>query len=89
MSSFSVAGIIIDVAALLLLAFFVLLYFAYDRDLTRCKEMPSTFCYTISCPCDDPKQGPCFGYAKRPSGDGNWYCSSAPYTKVNDDGKKV
>lgn len=64
-------------------------------ELEQCETKQSRFCYSIQCPCDiicqqsnsnctsDP---PCFGYAKMPSGDGNWYCSSAPFTKVDDNG---
>lgn len=50
----------------------------------------SKFCYTISCPCDNPTEGPCKGYAKRPGDQaGSWYCSSSPNTLVDNNGKPL
>ena len=60
----------------------------YNKEEWYTKE--SKFCYTISCPCDNPTEGPCKGYAKRPGDQaGSWYCSSSPNTLVDNNGKPL
>lgn len=67
--------------------------YQYNHELTICETRQSPFCYTIFCPCDnpegEPKQPPCFGYAKMPAGDNQWYCSNAPNTLVDNNGNII
>lgn len=89
-NSVSVAGIIVNVILLLIIIVLVIMGVMYNNNLHHCETQPSTFCYTIHCPCDgDAPPAPCFGYAKRSAGSGKWYCSNAPLTIVDDQGKAV
>lgn len=95
-----VGGIIINVVMIVIIIFIIIYGIVFPAtELETCETKQSRFCYTIQCPCDitnpqsnTPEQNsqpPCFGYAKMPSEDGNWYCSSAPYTKVDNAGNII
>lgn len=90
----SVPGIIIDVLMAILIIIVIIIGVSYNGQLKECETKQSTFCHTIQCPCDSTPsskaQGPCFGYAKQPAGKpGQWYCSNAPLTAVDDSGNPV
>ena len=86
----SVIGIVINVIMLIVIALIVAFGFFYNADLTQCENNQSIFCHTIQCPCDDQSSGPCFGYAKMPAGTpGQWYCSNAPLSIVDNNGNLV
>lgn len=75
-----------------LLAFLVAMsvqIYLFRRSFNNCTQRESDYCYTIHCPVDNPKQGPCFGFASRKLEDGNYYCSTSPRVKVDKDGKPV
>jgi hypothetical protein len=63
------------------------------QDLNNCIKNQSPLCYNISCPCDntdpDSPSLPCKGYSKKKYADGQWICSNAPRTVVDNTGKKV
>ena len=62
----------------------------YNNDLNSCKVQQSPFCYTIQCPCDTQSEGPCFGYAIMPGPkEGQYYCSNAPLTLVDNNGNII
>lgn len=84
MSKTIVGGIFINVVMVVIIILIIIYGILFPAtELEQCETRQSRFCYTIQCPCDDSQIAPCFGYAKMPSEDGNWYCSSAPYTKVD------
>lgn len=86
----SVTGIVINVLMALVIFFLVAIGLNFSTMLRICETKQSPFCYTIHCPCDDPGQGPCKGYAKQPAETpGQWYCSSAPLTAVDNAGNPV
>lgn len=83
----SIAGLIIIVVIIIAIIIVAIQGFTYQSTLNTCETEQSLFCYTITCPCDDDSQGPCFGYAKRPAEtDGQWYCANAPRTAVDNNG---
>ena len=85
----SAVGIIINLVVLIIIIIVLIVALSYRGELDRCEANPSPLCYTIACPCDDPSQAPCFGYAKRPGPadqPGTWYCSNASQTLVNASG---
>lgn len=85
----SAIGIIINVVLLIIIIIVLIIALSYRRELELCESLPSPLCYNITCPCDDPTQGPCNGNAKRPGPadrPGTWYCSSAPQTLVDNNG---
>lgn len=87
MSKTIVAGILINVIMVIIIICIIIFGVVVGlNDLKQCETEQSPFCYTIQCPADLSSSTPCGGYAKRPSGDGNWYCSNAPFVKVDDDG---
>ncbi len=59
----------------------------YRREVMKCSTRESDYCYTIHCPVDDPKAGPCFGFATRKhvdtKGSTVYYCSNAPGVAVD------
>lgn len=93
-----IGGIIINVIMIVIIICIVIYGIIIpSNELTLCETEQSVFCYTIQCPCDitndnlyvptDNSEPPCFGYAKMPADDqGNWYCSSAPRTKIDSKG---
>jgi hypothetical protein len=90
----SITGIVINIVMVIIIISLIIVGVMFNRDLHTCETQQSTFCYTIQCPCDSPPntQGPppCFGYAKMPAGNpGQWYCSNAPLTVVDDSGNIV
>ena len=90
----SVTGIVINVIMVLIIAVLIAIGLNFNNELRTCETRQSPFCYTIHCPCDAPPGGqagpPCFGYAKMPAEKpGQWYCSSAPLTAVDDNGNIV
>jgi len=90
----SVTGIVINSIMLLIILFLLVLGLNYQSLLHACQTTQSPFCYLIHCPCDVPPgtkpQAPCFGYAKKPAGNpGEWNCSNAPFTVVNNNGDIV
>lgn len=85
----SIAGIIVNIIMALIIIGLVIFGIVHNRELAICENTQSTFCYTIQCPCDVVQAGPCFGYAKMPAGDNQWYCSNAYLTKVNNAGVPV
>lgn len=85
----SAAGIIINVVMAVVIIVLIVLAVIYSNSLKKCENKQSPFCYSIHCPCDDGKVGPCFGYAKMPLGPGKWACSNAPLTTVNDKGEII
>jgi hypothetical protein len=88
----SITGIIINVIMLIIIVFLVVIGFMFNNQLTICETKQSTFCYTIQCPCDIPNQNnpPCFGYAKMPAETpGQWYCSNAPLSIVDNNGNLI
>lgn len=86
----SVTGIVINVIMVLLILSLIIIGVTYSNDLKTCETKQSSFCYTIHCPCDDQTEGPCFGYTKMPADNpGQWYCSNAPLTIVDDSGNIV
>ena len=99
MGNVSITGIIINVILVVVIILLLVLGFSYNSALSTCLNFESPYCYTLQCPCDNnvpvppapaPKAGPCFGFAKRPGPrEGTWYCSSAIYTLVDDDGNRV
>ena len=83
----SVGGIIINIIMVLIIVGLIIVGVVFNGELKTCENSQSTFCYTIQCPCDDISSGPCFGYAKSPGPQsGQWYCSNAPLTLVDDNG---
>ena len=83
----SIAGIIINIIMLLIIIGLIITGVVFNGEAKTCENSQSPFCYTITCPCDNTTQGPCFGYAKSPGPQsGQWYCSNAPLTLVDDDG---
>lgn len=86
----SITGIVINVIMVLIIIALVIAGFIYNQDLQICENKQSPFCYTIQCPCDQQSQAPCFGYAKMPASQpGQWYCSNAPLTAVDNNGNIV
>lgn len=86
----SVTGIVINIIMVILIAITAIFGFSYNSELRTCETKQSTFCHVIQCQCDDQSQAPCFGYAKQPAEkEGQWYCSNAPRTAVDDNGKIV
>lgn len=92
----SATGIIINIFMVIIILVLVGLGLRYSNELHICETKQSTFCYTIQCPCDNPggtpsnNPPPCFGYAKMPAETpGQWYCSNAPLTLVDDNGNLV
>jgi len=90
----SVTGIIINIIMIIIIIILVVIGFVFNAQLTTCETRQSPFCYTIQCPCDITTGGqtepPCFGYAKMPAGQpGQWYCSNAPLTIVDNNGNIV
>lgn len=66
----------------------------YRAEFNLCKTKQSPMCYQMRCPCDSTVQtgyqAPCFGYAKMPGpSSGQWYCSNAVKTLVNDQGEQI
>lgn len=88
----SITGIVINVIVLILIIGLIITGIMFNNVLHECETEQSTFCYTIQCPCDSPQQNnpPCFGYAKRPGKkEGQWYCSNAPLTAVDNNGNII
>lgn len=90
----SITGIVINVIMIIIIAVLVVLGLMFNNEVHTCETKQSPFCYTIQCPCDNPtggqQQPPCFGYAKMPAGkEGQWYCSNAPLTIVDNNGNIV
>lgn len=87
--SVSIVGIILCVVIVIVIIIVLIVALAHRSELNKCEANPNHLCYTIACPCDDPSQGPCHGFAKRPGPEdkpGTWYCSNTPVTLVNNDG---
>lgn len=89
----SVGGIIINIIMVIIILVLLVFGFRFSNELHTCETKQSTFCYTIQCPCDNPggeqssAPPPCFGYAKMPAEKpGQWYCSNAPLSIVDDNG---
>jgi hypothetical protein len=92
--AFSVIGFIINGVMLVLIAIIIIIGVSFNSTLKTCETSQSYFCLTMQCPCDSSGVGvaepPCFGYAKRPAEkDGQWYCSNAPLTVVDNSGNIV
>ena len=86
----SIAGIIINAIMLVIIVILIILGVVFNSELNICQTEQSTFCYVVQCPCDSQSQPPCFGYAKRPGKQpGQWYCSNAPITAVDNDGNII
>lgn len=90
----SIAGIIINIIMVIIILVLIALGIGYSSDLNICETKQSPFCYTIHCPCDTDAQGksqpPCFGYAKMPAEkEGEWYCSNAQLSAVDNNGNLV
>lgn len=90
----SVTGIVINVIMVIIIIFLVIIGFMFNNVLTTCETKQSPFCYIIQCPCDNlpnnQQSPPCFGYAKMPAGTpGQWYCSNAPLTIVDNNGNII
>ncbi len=68
--------------------------FYYRQHLNKCKERESDYCYTIHCPVDDTKSGPCFGFAVKKDtsnkdGKVSYFCSNMPDVAVDVNGKLI
>jgi hypothetical protein len=75
---------------LIIISVIVVFGFSYKNELTICETKQSPFCYQIKCPCQTDDDTPCGGYAKMPGDNpGQWYCSNAPNTLVDDNGKII
>lgn len=62
----------------------------YHHQPKRCSERESDSCYTIHCPVDEPKSGPCFGFATRQEIDSKGTeRSNAPSFSMNIEGKPI
>lgn len=89
----SIAGVIINIIMVLIICVLLVLGFRYSNELNTCESKQSPFCYTIYCPCDNQEGenpvAPCFGYAKMPGPNGNWYCSNSPNTLVDNNGRII
>ena len=86
----SIAGIIINIVLVVFIVVLILIGVQYNNELKLCETTQSTFCYNIQCPCDQISQAPCFGYAKMPGPkSGQWYCSNAPLTLVDNNGNII
>jgi len=86
----SFTGIIINIIMLIVIIILLVFGFTFNSELRTCETNQSPFCYTIHCPCDSESTGPCFGYAKMPAAQsGQWYCSNAPLTIVDDNGNII
>lgn len=89
----SVTGIVINVIMAIIILIMVAFGVSFSNALQTCETQQSPFCYTIHCPCDNTSQpggAPCFGYAKRPAENpGQWYCSNAPLSVVDNNGNLV
>ena len=89
-----ITGIIINLIMIVVIISLIIIGLMFTRDLNICQTQQSTFCYTIHCPCDSDANTqnppPCFGYAKMPGSiSGQWYCSNAPLTLVDDNGNII
>lgn len=88
----SVTGIIINVIMVIIIIVLVVFGVMFSNELKTCETKQSPFCYTIQCPCDTPTSSspPCFGFAKMPAEKpGQWYCSNAPLSIVDNNGNVV
>lgn len=86
----SVTGIIINLLMVIIIIIIVIFGVMFNSELQNCENKQSPFCYTIQCPCDSQSQGPCFGYAKLPGENpGQWYCSDAALTLVDNNGNII
>jgi len=77
--------------ALMIVLIIILLTFSVHltSQLAVCTNSQSPFCLTVSCPCNT-NAAPCFGYSQRNGPrEGTWYCSNAPDTLVDAQGKPV
>ena len=86
-------GLIMDIIMVIAIIFLVIGGVSYRSELNQCKTQQNNSCYQIRCPCDEvngSQQPPCFGYTKRPGPQsGQWYCSSAPKTLVDNNGNQI
>ncbi len=90
MISIHITGIIMNMIMVFLIVILLFLGIQYKKNTHTCETQQSPFCYTIQCPCDVTAEGPCFGYAKKPGPvAGQWYCSNAPLTLVDNSGKII
>lgn len=85
----SIIGILVNVVMVIIIVILLLVGYRTNQELKVCQQQQSSSCYSIQCPCDANDAPPCFGYAKMPAGDGNFYCSSSPSSLVDAQGKKV
>jgi hypothetical protein len=85
----SYVGITLIVIMLIVIILLVITGFSYRTELTQCQTQQNSSCFQIHCPCDN-NTGPCLGYTKRPGPvTGQWYCSNAPLTLVDNNGKQI
>lgn len=89
----SIFGVLINVFMLIIIIITLVFGFVYSGELNTCETQQSPYCYTIQCPCDSQSTSegaPCFGYAKMPGPNpGQWYCSNAPLTLVDNNGNII
>lgn len=86
----SITGIILNIIILIVIIILIILGFNFNRQVNECESVQSPFCYTITCPCDDTTEPPCFGFAKMPGpNDGQFYCSNNPNVLVDSDGNTI
>ena len=90
----SVTGIVINVIMVIIILVILIFGIMYNSALSTCETKQSKFCYNIQCPCDTSLSGtlppPCSGYAKMPGPNpGQWYCSNAPLTLVDNNGHVI
>lgn len=88
--AFEVAGAIV-VNLILIATICIMVYFIlyYRKQAIKCANSEREVCYTIHCPVDDAKQGPCFGFAIRKGEGDGFYCSNKPSVLVDKNGKPI
>lgn len=83
-----VAGM--NIAMMCLLLLMMLRIYQMRSNFKKCTERESDYCYTINCPADDGKNGPCFGFAIRKKTDKDvYYCSNNPAAAVDIAGNPI
>lgn len=55
----------LNVVLLAVLITIIVGIYYYRSEFNKCRERESDYCYTIQCPVDNTKTGPCFGFAVR------------------------
>ena len=89
----TIAAACVNVILIALIVVMIVGIVFYRQQLDSCSSKQSDVCYTIHCPSDDPKEGPCFGFASRKveqhDGDSWYHCSNKPDIAVDVKGEPI